>query len=110
MTKYLNKLSISVIIFLVLIAGGCKKFLNQTPITEVGADKVFADAAGAYKALVGVYSRLVGDAGYGIRLSLYYRGLTMTKCRGPTGNPDNDRRDIARYAAVPTRCAIAESI
>src|SRR4249919_548067 len=101
MNKFLNKSSIAVVIAIVLIAGGCKKFLNQTPITEVGPDKVFADAAGAYKALVSVYSRLVGDAGYGIRLSLYYP-LDNDEMQGPTGAADNDRRDIARYAAVPT--------
>src|SRR5690348_12644503 len=100
MNKHINKLTFAVILGMFLIAAGCKKFLNQTPITEVGPDKVFADAAGAYKALVGVYSRLVGDAGYGIRLSLYYP-VDNDEMQGPTGNPDNDRRDIARYSAVP---------
>ena len=105
MNKYLNKFYVAAIICLLATVAGCKKFLNQTPITEVGSDKVFADANGAYKALVGVYSRLVGDAGYGIRLSLYYP-VDNDEMQGPTGASDNDRRDIARYAAVPTNAQL----
>jgi starch-binding outer membrane protein, SusD/RagB family len=55
--------------------------------------------------LAGVYSRLVGDAGYGIRLSLYYP-LDTDEMQGPTGAADNDRRDIARYAATPSNAQI----
>jgi hypothetical protein len=99
MNRHLNKLIIAVFIGMLVAAVGCKKFLNQTPITEVGADKAFADVPSAYKTLIGVYSRLVGDAGYGIRLSLYYP-VDNDEMQGPTGAGDNDRRDIARYAAT----------
>jgi len=105
MNKYINKFYVAVIICALAVIAGCKKFLDQTPITEVGSDKVFADANGAYKALVGVYSRLVGDAGYGIRLSLYYP-VDNDEMQGPSGAADNDRRDIARYAAVPTNAQL----
>src|SRR5205809_1774385 len=92
-------------LFLVATAGamlffGCKKFLDQTPITEVGSDQVFKDVASTYKAISGVYSRLVGDQGYGIRVSLYYT-VDNDEMQGPTGATDADRRDIARYAATP---------
>ena len=78
--------------------GSCKKYLNQQPITEVGPQMVFSDVASTYKALAGVYSRLMGDQGYGIRVSMYYT-LDNDEMQGPTGAGDNDRRDIARYAA-----------
>lgn len=78
---------------------GCKKFLDQQPITDVSTDVVFNDVPSAYKALAGVYSRLSGDAGFGIRLSLYYT-VDNDETQGPTGNADNDRRDIARYQAT----------
>ncbi|MBL7751478.1 MAG: hypothetical protein JNN29_08835, partial [Chitinophagaceae bacterium] len=42
---------------------GCKKYLDQQPITELGPDQVFMDVPSTYKALAGVYSRLVGDQG-----------------------------------------------
>jgi hypothetical protein len=91
-------------LFLIITAASvmffsCKKFLNQTPITEVGADQVFKDVPSTYKAISGVYSRLVGDAGYGIRVSLYYP-VDNDEMQGPTGAGDNDRRDLARYAAT----------
>jgi hypothetical protein len=84
---------------LLLTLGACKKFLDQKPITEASAEVVFKDVASTYKALAGAYSRLVGDAGYGIRLSLYYT-VDNDEMQGPTGAADNDRRDIARYAAT----------
>lgn len=86
-------------ICLVLVLGSCKKYLNQQPITEVGPELVFTDVASTYKALSGAYSRLVGDAGFGIRLSLYYT-VDNDEMQGPTGAGDNDRRDIARYSAT----------
>ena len=49
--------------------------------------------------MAGVYSRLSGDQGYGIRLSLYYP-VDNDEMQGPTGAGDNDRRDIARYIAT----------
>lgn len=91
---------------IIVVAPGCKKFIDQQPITELGPDEVFSNVEGAYKALVGAYSRLVGDQGYGIRLSLYYP-LDTDEMQGPTGNSDNDRRDLARYAATSGNAQLA---
>ncbi len=99
-TKYFNKLLITTTAFMLLGLGSCKKYLDQKPIADVTADVVFTDVSSAYKAIAGVYSRLVGDAGFGIRLSLYYT-VDNDEMQGPTGAADNDRRDIARYAATP---------
>lgn len=93
------KLSLLVMAAGAFVFPGCKKFLDQQPITEVSAEVAFADVAGAYKALAGAYSRMVGDAGFGIRLSLYYT-VDTDEMQGPTGAADNDRRDIARYSAT----------
>ncbi|HTE11421.1 MAG TPA: RagB/SusD family nutrient uptake outer membrane protein [Chitinophagaceae bacterium] len=94
-----NKSILITATLILLTLGGCKKYLDQQPITAVGADVVFSDVASTYKALSGVYSRLVGDAGFGIRLSLYYT-VDTDEMQGPTGAADNDRRDIARYSAT----------
>lgn len=83
-------------ICVLFVAGSCKKYLDQKPITEVSTEVVFKDVPSTYKALAGVYSRLVGDQGYGIRLSLYYP-VDNDEMQGPTGGGDNDRRDIARF-------------
>jgi hypothetical protein len=99
-TKLFNKLTLLVAICMTLFVSSCKKYLDQQPITEVGPAFVFSDVAHVQQALASVYSRLVGDQGYGIRLSLYYP-LDNDAMQGPTGAADNDRRDIARYSATP---------
>lgn len=84
--------------FMLFIVSGCKKYLDQQPTTSFGQSVVFSDVPNTVKAVAGAYSRLVGDAGFGIRLSLYYT-VDQDEMQGPTGAGDNDRRDIARYAA-----------
>jgi hypothetical protein len=103
--KYFKSFAAIAALFILLIAGGCKKFLDQQPITDVTAGVVFKDVPSTYKALAGVYSRLVGDAGYGIRLSLYYP-VDNDEMQGPTGATDGDRRDIARYQATSSNLQI----
>ena len=97
-SKYINKLTLTLALSITLFVS-CQKYLDQKPITEVSSELVFSDVPSATKAIAGVYSRLVGDAAYGIRLSLYYP-VDNDEMQGPTGNADNDRRDIARYAAT----------
>src|SRR6478672_9302265 len=104
-TKYFNKMIIAFSAVVVLASAGCKKFLDQKPFTDVGIDQAFADVPSAYKALAGAYSRLMGDQGYGIRLSLYYT-VDNDEMQGPTGAADNDRRDIARYQATSSNAQI----
>src|SRR5260221_11499710 len=99
-TKYFNKLLITTTAFMLLGLGSCKKYLDQKPITDVTTNVVFNDVASTYKALAGVYSRLVGDAGFGIRLSLYYT-VDNDEMQSPTGASDADRRDLALYACTP---------
>lgn len=99
-SRFFNTATILVTMMTVMVTVSCRKYLDQKPVTELGPDQVFKDVPSTYKALAGVYSRLVGDQGYGIRLSLYYP-LDNDEMQGPTGNSDNDRRDIARYAATP---------
>jgi len=97
--RFIIRFTTAFAIIALLVTGGCKKFLDQQPITELGPDQVFKDIPSTYKALAAVYSRLVGDQGYGIRLSLYYP-VDNDEMQGPTGAGDNDRRDIARFAAT----------
>ncbi|MES2004917.1 MAG: RagB/SusD family nutrient uptake outer membrane protein [Bacteroidota bacterium] len=104
-TKHFYKLSLLTATGFLLLFASCKKFLDQQPITDVSADVVFSDVPSTYKALAGVYSRLTGDAGFGIRLSLYYT-VDNDEMQGPTGNADNDRRDIARFSATPGNAQI----
>ncbi len=104
-TKILNRFTLLIVTGLLFLSSGCKKYLDQKPITEVGAELVFKDVATTRQAVVAAYSRLVGDQGYGIRLSLYYP-LDNDEMQGPTGGADNDRRDIARYQATSSNAQL----
>ncbi len=50
-TKYFNKIGILSAICISIIFGGCKKYLDQQPITAVGANVVFSDVPSTLKAI-----------------------------------------------------------
>ena len=60
-SKYFNKLTMITTLCALLATTGCQKYLDQKPITDVDANVVFKDVSSTYKALAGVYSRLVGN-------------------------------------------------
>jgi starch-binding outer membrane protein, SusD/RagB family len=84
-----------------LALGGCKKYLDQQPITEVGTDVVFKDVNTATAAVAGVYNQLTGDNGYGLKLSLYF-GVGSDLMQGPTGGADGGRRDFPLFSTTPS--------
>lgn len=90
---------------LAIASVGCNKYLDQQPITSVTSSSVFADEQGAYQGLVAAYSRLTGDQGYGIRLSLYYT-VDNDETQGPSGTNDDDRRGIARYTLTSSNAQL----
>ncbi len=96
---------IFIIAFVALSVSGCKKFLDQQPITQLGPNAVFIDVATTREALAGVYSRLTGDRAYGIRLSLYYP-VDNDEEIGPNGG-SGARYEIARYAPTLTNVEVA---
>ena len=99
-TNKINSAFSIALVGMIMLFTGCKKYLDQQPITELGPTMVFSDVPNTKKALAGVYSRLMGDQGYGIRLSLYYT-VDNDETMGPSGGGDNDRRDMARYLLTP---------
>ena len=96
MKKYIQK-SIKTVLFgaMVFSANSCKDFTDVQPVSQYSITQVFADVANTTTALIGVYDELMGDNGYGIRISQYYAyDSDEMIC---TGNIDNGRRGIARY-------------
>jgi hypothetical protein len=94
-TKYFNIIPTILLMLLLVTTIGCKKYLDVQPVSQYDIPQVFSDVSNATTALVGVYDELQGDAGYGIRISLYYpydsdEGIV-------SGNLDNGRRGIGRY-------------
>lgn len=95
----------------VLITGtmsSCKDYLQINPVSSFGPDYVFSDVENATKAVIGAYSSLGGDNGYGIRLTMYYPyDSDDIMGQGATPFPDNERRDIAHYNVQPSNTQLA---
>lgn len=103
--KYLSFLTGAVCIAVLLILPACKKWTEVKPGSQYNIDEVFSGVANATSAVIGVYDELQGDAGYGIRISMYYpydsdEGIV-------SGNIDNGRRGIGRYQLLLTNAEIA---
>ncbi len=99
-TDYIS--SVAVIAVILAFAGfsGCKKYLDQQPITSVSLPVVFSDVNRATQAVYAAYSRIAGLNGYGNRLSSYFT-LDNDEMQGTTGSSDNSYKDINRFAATP---------
>ena len=95
--NFLIKLTFLISIFcLIVVFSGCKKFLDQQPITEVDSKAVFKDVGTTLQAVAGVYGRLAGDNMYGLKMALHYP-VDDDILMGPSGNND-DRRGMAHYS------------
>jgi starch-binding outer membrane protein, SusD/RagB family len=105
MKKYNLIATISVfLIALTLTLNSCRDFMEVTPVSLYSVPQVFADVPNATAALVGVYDELMGDNGYGIRISQYYPfDSDEMIC---TGALDNGRRGIARYQLLLSNAEI----
>lgn len=85
----------------------CKKYLNVEPVSSFGTDYIFSNVPNATNAVMGAYSCLGGDQGYGIRISMYYP-YDNDEMMGQSGAAgDNERRDIARFAVKPSNTQLA---
>ncbi|MGD1319338.1 RagB/SusD family nutrient uptake outer membrane protein [Chryseobacterium sp. 2R14A] len=79
----------------------CSDFLNPENLSSISEAQQFDSTADTFSALVGVYSQLGGDDGYGQRLSLIipqsgddFRTSGSYNC--------NDRRGVATFGACTT--------
>jgi starch-binding outer membrane protein, SusD/RagB family len=109
-TRSLNRIitgSCTIILLAVCIIS-CRKYLEVAPVSSFGPDYVFSNVVNAEKAVLGVYYRLTGDQGYGIRVSMYYPyDDDIMMGQGGTPYPDNERRDIAHYRVTPNNTQLA---
>lgn len=92
-----------------LFVTACKKFLDQQPVVAVSEQAAFSDVVNARTSLLGVYSQLAGDNGFGNRLSLMYPFDADDMLSDVNGNtPDNADRDLSRYSLLPTNAQLAK--
>ncbi len=104
-TKYLKTY---LLVLLLATSVSCKDYLNVNPVTSVGPDQVFNNVDNATLAVIGAYSPLGGDNGYGIRITMYYPYDNDDMMgQGGTPFPDTERRDIAHYNVDPGNTQLA---
>jgi starch-binding outer membrane protein, SusD/RagB family len=96
MKKLITQIAkVAMLIAFTFSANSCRDFMDVQPVSQYSVSQVFGDVPNATAALIGVYDELMGDNGYGIRISQYYPlDSDEMMC---TGNLDNGRRGIARY-------------
>jgi starch-binding outer membrane protein, SusD/RagB family len=96
MKKIITKIAkVAMLTAFTFSTNSCRDLLEVQPVSQYSVDQVFSDVASATGGLIGVYDELMGDNGYGIRISQYYPfDSDEMYC---TGALDNGRRGIARY-------------
>ncbi len=106
--KTFNKSKAVILVLSVLmVMTACVKKLDLNPSSTVNDNDVFSDLENAELAVLGAYAPLAGDAGYGIRLSLYYPSdndeTTMS-----TGAGQGGRGDLAHFGLISTNTELPE--
>jgi starch-binding outer membrane protein, SusD/RagB family len=75
----------------------CDDYFEVVPVSEFSTENVFINTDYARQAVLGIYQLMTRDEGYTKRLNMYYTVDTdIAMC---SGQLDNGRRGIARYAA-----------
>ena len=103
--KFYQSIAGTIMGLTLLITAGCKKFTEVEPVSQYSIPQAFSDVSNATSALIGVYDELQGDAGYGIRISMYYPYDTDEGI--VSGNIDNGRRGVGRYQLLLTNAEIS---
>ncbi|AXY75662.1 RagB/SusD family nutrient uptake outer membrane protein [Paraflavitalea soli] len=84
----------------VLATASCKKYLDVENPSTISQDAVFESVSYTTSAVVGVYNKLMGDNGYGSRISLLYPMAADDFKTSGDFNP-LDRRGLSGYGASP---------
>jgi hypothetical protein len=84
-----------------LTFNSCNDFLDAENLSSVSEAQQFDSTSDTFTALVGVYSQLAGDDGYGQRLALIYPH-SSDDFRTSGDYNCNDRRGIATFGACTT--------
>jgi hypothetical protein len=94
-------LNIAVMIFAVgaiMITPSCKKVLDFESESTSSPEVVFESTTYTNSAIIGIYNRLIGDNGYGSRISTLF-GNTADDFKTSGSYASSDRRGISMYGA-----------
>lgn len=83
-----------------LTLSSCKKYLDVENPSTLSQEAIFNSTSYTESAVVGVYNKLMGDDGYGSRISLLYPMAADDFKTGGDFNP-LDRRGLSGYGASP---------
>ena len=97
----LNNYKYSITLLLAVITGSlisCDDYFDVKPVSSFEPENIFTNVDLTRQTILGIYQLMTRDEGYSKRLSMYY-GVDndIAMC---SGNLDNGRRGIARYAAT----------
>jgi hypothetical protein len=83
-----------------LVLPSCKKYLDVENPSTISQDAVFNSVSYTNSAVIGVYNKLMGDNGYGSRISILYPMAADDFKTSGDFNP-LDRRGLSGYGASP---------
>ncbi|WP_379092244.1 hypothetical protein [Pedobacter sp. UC225_65] len=96
--KLINSAFLVLAIGAMIITPSCKKVLDFESDSSSTEATVFESTTYTNSALIGVYNKLIGDNGYGSRLSTLF-GLTAEDFKTSGSYASSDRRGISMYGA-----------
>ena len=97
-TKFINTALLVLTIGAITITSSCKKVLDFKSDSSSPAEAVFESTTSTNAAVIGVYNKLIGDNGYGNRISsLFPQTADDFKTSGSYSSAD--RRGISMYGA-----------
>ncbi len=86
------------LIIIILSVISCKDYFEIPKVSSFEPGNIFTNVEYTKKAIIGIYQLMTRDEGYSKRVSMYYGVDTdVAMC---TGDLDNGRRGIAKYAAT----------
>lgn len=98
--------AIAGLLCIVMPLSSCKKYLSLSPNSSFDEAYVFGSVSEAYKAVIGTYSVLAGDRGYGGRIQYYFSNdCDESYCNASNTNivgGDNGAKALSRYNALAT--------
>ena len=95
MTKKNILVLVSIIVLSII---SCKDYFEIPKVSSFETGNIFSNVEYTKKAIIGIYQLMTRDEGYSKRVSMYYGVDTdVAMC---TGDLDNGRRGIAKYAAT----------
>lgn len=98
--KFQSTIILSMAVGALLTFSSCKKYLDVENPSTLSQEAIFNSVSYTESAVVGVYNKLMGDDGYGSRISLLYPMAADDFKTSGDFNP-LDRRGLSGYGASP---------